>query len=83
MIENPLNKFELIPLILIFFIRVASRILHWPAILKLFRIQRRKPQDSECFFSAEYEYLNRFFPARPDFPKMYAKSIKNTLNGCF
>ena len=47
-----------------------------------------KPQEEEliilaAFFSADYECLNRFFHARPDFPKFCVKSLKFTLNGCF
>ena len=57
--------------------------LHWPAFFKLFQIPRRWAQHSGTFFHADYEYLNHFFPARPDLPKFYVKSLKITLNGCF
>ena len=57
--------------------------LHWRAFLKLFQIPRRKVQHSDSFFSAEYEYVNHFCPARPDFPKIYVKVLKITLNSWF
>ena len=40
-------------------------------------------QYSLRFSPAEYEYINHFFPARPDFPKNFVKGLKITLNGCF
>ena len=58
-------------------------LLHWPAFLKLFQIPSRKVYHSDSFFPAEYEYVNHFFPARPDFPKFYVKGLKITLNSCF
>ena len=51
--------------------------------LKKIQIPRRKVHHSGSFFPAEYEYVNNFFPARPDFPKFYVKGLKITLNSCF
>ena len=56
--------------------------LHWPAFLKLFQIPRRRAHHADSFFPADYEYINHFFPARPDLPKFYVKSIKITQKGC-
>ena len=65
-------------------IKSATRgLLHWPAFVKLFQIPRRRNGHSDIIFPAEYEYVNRCFPARPDFPKFYVKGLKITLNGCF
>ena len=47
------------------------------------KFPRMNLQDSVRFSHAEYEYVNHFFPARPDFPKFYVKVLKTTLNCCF
>ena len=46
--------------------------LNWPAFLKLLH--------SNSFFPAQYEYLNKFFPAPPDLPKCYVEGVKNAMN---
>ena len=33
-----------------------------------------------AFFPAEYEYVNHFFPAHPDFPKFGVEGLKITPN---
>ena len=57
--------------------------LHRPAFLKLFQIPSRKVYDCDSFFPAQYEYVNHFLPARPDFQKFYVTDLKITLNSCF
>ena len=51
--------------------------------LIFFQIPRRISQHSGSLFPVVYEYLNHFFPVRPDLPKCYVKSLKITLNSCF
>ena len=46
----------------------CSDLLHWPAFFKLLEIPRKRAHHSGSFFLADYEYLNYFFPARPDIP---------------
>ena len=54
--------------------------LHWPALLKLFQIPRRKVHHSDIFSCWIRISKPFFFPARPFFPKFYVKSVKITLN---
>ena len=37
----------------------------------------------DSFFPAEYKHLSHFFQARRDFPNIYVRDLKFTLNGCF
>ena len=64
-------------------VSLNSKLFHWPAFLKLFQTPRRKVHHSDSFFPAEYEYVNHFFLARQDSPKLYVKDLKITLNSCF
>ena len=50
--------------------------------LKLFQIPWRRAHHSERLFPAEYEYLNNFFPARPNLKKFHVEGLKITLNAC-
>ena len=57
--------------------------LHRPAFFKLFQIARRRAHYSGSFFPADFEYLDHFFPARPDLPNFFVKSLKITLMAVF
>ena len=57
--------------------------LNWPAFSKKKSDPKKKIHHSDRFSPAEYEYVNRFFLARPDFPKFHVKDPKITLSSCF
>ena len=66
--------------------------LHWaenfffrflPKFHLIFGEDERRVHESDSFFPDEYECVNHFFPARPDFPKFYVKDLKITQKYLF
>ena len=44
---------------------------------KLFSNPKKKSSSLTKLFPAEYEYVNYFFPARPEFPELVCERSKN------